>query len=253
MKTPIIQATNIEKNFGQDAVLKGVSLTAYEGQVVTILGSSGSGKSTLLRCLNLLEIPSAGKIEFAGKNIALSKDKKGNAMVSNQQELIALRKNISMVFQQFNLWSHKTIMENVIEAPTIVLKKSRAEASDEAYEILKKVDMHQHIKKYPSQLSGGQKQRIGIARALAMNPKVLLFDEPTSALDPEMVYGILQLMGDIAKENRTMILVTHEIEFAKKISDYVLFLKDGKIAEEGENILTQPQSKEFQHFLSHLI
>ena len=251
--TPIIEVNNIEKSFAKENVLNGVSLRAYKGQVISILGSSGSGKSTLLRCLNLLEIPSSGNITFNGESIELITNKKNITEVKEPQKLIEVRKNISMVFQQFNLWAHKTVLENIIEAPMIVLKRKRNEIIDEAMQLLKKVDMHQHIKKYPSQLSGGQKQRVGIARALAMNPQVLLFDEPTSALDPEMVYGILELMEQLAKEGRTMILVTHEIEFAKRVSDFTLFLKNGKIIEQGENIIEQPQSEDFKHFLSHLI
>lgn len=250
---PILQALDIKKSFAQESILNGVSLQAYSGQVVSILGASGSGKSTFLRCLNLLEIPSSGQIIFQGQEIALSKDKRGNPIVKDTQTLIEVRKQISMVFQQFNLWANKTVLENVIEAPVIVLKKSNKDATEEAYELLAQVGMKQHAKKYPSQLSGGQKQRVGIARALAMNPKILLFDEPTSALDPEMVYGILELMEQLSKQDRTMILVTHEIEFAKRISDYTLFLKNGKILEQGRQIIEKPQSSDFKHFLSHLM
>lgn len=255
MKTdkPVLQAHCISKNFAEENILNGVSLKAYSGEVVSVLGSSGSGKSTFLRCLNLLEIPSAGDIIFDGKPIVFGKDSKGQRIVQDRQALIEMRKSISMVFQQFNLWSHKTVLENVMEAPVIVLKKNHNEAKDEALALLQRVGMNQHVKKYPSQLSGGQKQRVGIARALAMNPKILLFDEPTSALDPEMVYGILELMEQLAHEKRTMILVSHEIEFARRISQYTLFLKDGRIVEQGKDIIDKPQSDDFKYFLSHLM
>ena len=216
----MIKVCNLEKNFGKVNVLKGIDLTISKGEVVVVVGPSGSGKSTFLRCLNLLETPTSGTIEFEGNNLTAKKT-----------NIDKLRQKMGMVFQSFNLFPHKTILQNITLAPMKVNNKSQKEAEEIAFKLLKKIGLEDKALAYPSQLSGGQKQRIAIARALAMEPDVMLFDEPTSALDPEMVGEVLNVMKDLAKEGMTMIVVTHEMGFAKEVGDRVLFMDEGKVKE----------------------
>lgn len=247
-----ISITDLHKSFGDIDVLKGVSLTAQQGDVVSILGSSGSGKSTLLRCINLLEIPTSGQISINGEVLSLKENRHGELESSDPQQIARIRSRLSMVFQSFNLWSHMTILENIIEAPIHVLKKPKQQARDEAMALLGKVGISEKADAYPGELSGGQQQRVAIARALAMEPKAMLFDEPTSALDPELVNEVLQVMRQLADEGRTMIVVTHEMGFAKEVSDQVIFLHEGKIEEQGDpqQVFNHPSSKRFKQFLS---
>ena len=245
-------AENIRKTFGSLEVLKGVSVTARKGDVIAMLGSSGSGKSTFLRCLNLLEQPDDGKIVVAGEEMQLVKDKHGRLKAADRRQIEHLRTRLGMVFQQFNLWSHMTILDNVIEAPVHVLKVPRKQAIERAQALLEKVGIWQKRDAYPSHLSGGQQQRAAIARALAMEPAVLLFDEPTSALDPELVGEVLRVMRDLAGEGRTMIVVTHEMGFAREVADQVIFLHQGRIEEQGTPaaFFGAPKSQRVQQFLS---
>ena len=247
-----ISITNLHKSFGPFEVLKGVSLTANQGDVVSILGSSGSGKSTLLRCINLLEIPTAGEIRVKGELLALKPSRHGGLEPEDPAQITRIRSRLSMVFQSFNLWSHMTILENIIEAPVHVLKKPKAEAREQAMHLLNKVGISEKADAYPGALSGGQQQRVAIARALAMEPDALLFDEPTSALDPELVNEVLQVMRQLADEGRTMIVVTHEMGFAREVSDQVIFLHEGKIEEQGvpDQVFDHPASERFKQFLS---
>jgi histidine transport system ATP-binding protein len=244
---------DLHKKFGDNEVLKGVSLSAKAGDVISLIGSSGSGKSTFLRCINFLEQPCSGSITLGDESIQVKTDKKGGTRVADPRQLQRIRTKMSMVFQHFNLWAHMTVLENVIEAPVSVLKLSKAEAKDRAMGYLKKVGLPAGVEnKYPSHLSGGQQQRVAIARALAMEPEIMLFDEPTSALDPELVGEVLKVMQALAEEGRTMIVVTHEMGFARNVSNHVVFLHQGKIEEEGvpEMVLTEPKSVRLQQFLS---
>lgn len=243
---------NVHKKFGRLEVLKGVSLTARKGDIIAILGSSGSGKSTLLRCINLLEIPDLGHIVVDGEEIRMKQSPKGASYPADQRQVDRIRSTLGMVFQSFNLWSHMTILENVIEAPIHVLKLPRIEAINRAESLLEKVGIADKRLCYPSQISGGQQQRAAIARALAMEPKVMLFDEPTSALDPELVGEVLDVICQLAEEGRTMLLVTHEINFAREISNKVIFLHEGRIEEQGNPItlFKQPKSTRLLQFLS---
>jgi octopine/nopaline transport system ATP-binding protein len=218
--TPAVAIRGLRKSFGSLEVLKGVSLSAREGDVVSILGASGSGKSTMLRCINMLEVPDGGDVEIGGETIKLKKGRKGMAP-ADQRQVDRIRSRVAMVFQSFNLWSHLTILENVIEAPVHVQKRPKAECIAEAEELLAKVGIVDKRNQYPSHLSGGQQQRAAIARALAMHPKVMLFDEPTSALDPELVGEVLRVMRALAEEGRTMLVVTHEMGFARDVSNRV--------------------------------
>ena len=220
-----------------------------------MIGSSGSGKSTFLRCLNLLEQPNAGRIVLDGEELALVLDKTGALKVSSQYQLQRLRRNVSMVFQHFNLWAHMTALENVMEAPTHVLKLDRLQALERANAYLQQVGVYHRKDAYPAHLSGGEQQRVAIARALAMEPKVMLFDEPTSALDPELVGEVLRVMRSVAQEGRTMIVVTHEMGFAREVSNHVVFLHQGQIEEQGNpnEILAQPSTPRLQAFLSNSI
>lgn len=247
-----ISISDLHKSFGSIEVLKGVSLTARQGDVVSILGSSGSGKSTLLRCINLLETPTSGQISINGEELKLNQNRYGDLEPVEPQQISRIRSRLSMVFQSFNLWSHMTILENIIEAPVHVLKKSKKQAIDDAMVLLEKVGIAEKADAYPGALSGGQQQRVAIARALAMEPEALLFDEPTSALDPELVNEVLQVMRQLADEGRTMIVVTHEMGFAREVSDHVIFLHEGKIEEQGppDQIFENPQSERFKQFLS---
>jgi arginine/ornithine transport system ATP-binding protein len=247
-----ISITDLHKTFGDHQVLRGVSLKAHQGDVVSILGSSGSGKSTLLRCINLLEIPTSGEISIDGETLELAQNRQGYLEPVNHRQIARVRTSLSMVFQSFNLWSHMTILENIIEAPVHVLKKSSNQAIEEARVLLDKVGISEKADMYPGMLSGGQQQRVAIARALAMEPRAMLFDEPTSALDPELVSEVLQVMRQLAKEGRTMIVVTHEMGFAREVSDQVIFLHEGLIEEQGSpsRVFENPESERFKQFLS---
>lgn len=243
---------NIYKRFGEQEVLKGVSLTAKSGDVISIIGSSGSGKSTFLRCINMLERPNQGSITLDGETIEMQLAKDGMLKVVDPMQLQRMRTRLAMVFQHFNLWAHMTALENVIEAPIQVLKLSRMDAIARAEKYLEKVGMQDYRHVYPANLSGGQQQRVAIARALAMEPQVMLFDEPTSALDPELVGDVLRVMQALAQEGRTMIVVTHEMGFAREVSNHVVFLHQGVIEEEGEpeSVLRSPASERLRQFLS---
>jgi len=245
-------AEDIHKRFGSNEVLKGVSITAHKGDVISMIGSSGSGKSTFLRCLNLLEQPHAGRIVLDGEELALVPGARGALHAQSAEQLKQLRSRVAMVFQHFNLWAHMTALENVIEAPLHVLKLSRAEALERAQAYLQRVGVYHRKDAYPAHLSGGEQQRVAIARALAMEPKVMLFDEPTSALDPELVGEVLKVMRSVAQEGRTMIVVTHEMGFAREVSKQVVFLHQGQIEEQGEpaEVLQRPRSERLRAFLS---
>jgi polar amino acid transport system ATP-binding protein len=247
-----LEIRDLHKSYGSLEVLKGISLQARDGDVISILGSSGSGKSTFLRCINLLESPSAGSIEMAGEELRLKPSKNGALEAADQKQLERMRAGIGFVFQNFNLWPHMTILENIIEAPMHVLKHSKDKATARAEELLKKVGLFEKRHSYPSQLSGGQQQRIAIARTLAMDPQVLLFDEPTSALDPELVNEVLSVMRDLASEGRTMLIVTHEMRFARDVSTQVVFLHQGQVEEIGppEQVFGNPTSERCREFLS---
>ncbi|MFC3024512.1 histidine ABC transporter ATP-binding protein HisP [Vibrio zhugei] len=253
MTTSKLAVTDLHKKYGSHEVLKGISLEAKAGDVISIIGSSGSGKSTFLRCLNFLEKPSSGSIYINGNEIAMKKDANGELNVLNKKELQKMRTQLTMVFQHFNLWEHMTVLENVIAAPVNVLKMSKPAAIERAKAYLQEVGIDERAHdQYPAQLSGGQQQRVSIARALTMEPEVLLFDEPTSALDPELVGEVLKIMQKLAEEGKTMVVVTHEMGFARHVSNHVVFLHQGKIEEQGapQDVLENPQSERLQQFLS---
>ena len=252
-KIPTLVVENLHKSFGNVEVLKGVSATANKGDVISMLGSSGSGKSTFLRCLNLLETPNSGRVTVSGETIAMTTNRAGEPVPVDIKQVERIRSKLSMVFQSFNLWSHMTVIENVIEAPIHVLGKSRVEAIGHAESLLEKVGIYPQKDYYPAHMSGGQQQRAAIARALAMDPEVMLFDEPTSALDPELVGEVLKVMRDLADEGRTMIVVTHEMGFARDVCNEVIFLHEGKIEEQGcpSDVFTHPKSERFRQFLSN--
>ncbi|GAB3680428.1 ABC transporter ATP-binding protein [Salinisphaera aquimarina] len=242
---------NLHKRFGSNEVLKGLSLTAHQGDVITMIGASGSGKSTFLRCMNLLEQPDAGDITVHGEPIAFTQ-KRGKRVPADWKQVERIRARLSMVFQNFNLWAHMTLIDNVIEAPTHVLKQPRKQAREQGMALLDRVGLSSHADHFPAQLSGGQKQRGAIARALAMEPEVMLFDEPTSALDPELVGDVLKVMRGLAEEGRTMVVVTHEMDFAREVSSQVIFLHDGRVEEAGKphEILANPNTERLQQFLA---
>jgi len=242
---------DLHKSFGALEVLKGVSLAACEGEVVSILGSSGSGKSTMLRCINLLETPDHGTIQVGQQTLSFERSRDKRAAV-DRRRVERLRRDAAMVFQSFNLWSHMTVLENVVAAPIHVLKRPRAQCVAEAEALLAKVGIADRRHYYPAHLSGGQQQRAAIARALAMQPKVLLFDEPTSSLDPELVGEVLRVMRSLADEGRTMLVVTHEMAFARDVSSQVLFLHRGRIDEEGppDEVFSRPKSERLRQFLA---
>ena len=248
---PVLKVDDLHKSFGQIEVLRGISFEAYEQHVISILGSSGSGKSTLLRCINLLETPSSGKVYVFGELIKMRELRSGRRQPWDRKQVERIRSKLAMVFQQFNLWAHMTVIQNVIEAPIHVLKMSKKEAIDQAEQLLHRVGMYEHKDYYPAHLSGGQQQRAAIARALAMMPEILMFDEPTSALDPELVGEVLKVMRSLAEEGRTMLVVTHEMGFAREVSSRVLFLHEGKVEEDGipEQVFTNPESERFRQFL----
>ncbi len=250
-----LQAEGIVKRFGANEVLSGVSVQAARGDVISMIGASGSGKSTFLRCLNLLEQPNAGRIVVAGEELKLVPDKSGALKAAEPAQLQRLRSKVSMVFQHFNLWAHMTALENVIEAPTQVLGVPKAEAIERAERYLQRVGVAHRKNAYPAHLSGGEQQRVAIARALAMEPTVMLFDEPTSALDPELVGEVLRVMRALAEEGRTMIVVTHEMSFAREVSNHVVFLHKGRIEEQGHphEVLARPKSERLQAFLANTL
>jgi len=249
---PALEIRNLHKRYGDLEVLKGISLTARDGDVISILSSSGSGKSTFLRCINLLENPNEGEILVAGEQLKLKRDKQGDLIAADGKQLNRVRSELGFVFQNFNLWPHMTILDNIIEAPRRVLGQSKAEATEVAEALLAKVGIADKRHVYPNQLSGGQQQRAAIARTLAMQPKVILFDEPTSALDPEMVQEVLAVIRSLAEEGRTMLLVTHEMNFAKQVSSEVVFLHQGLVEEQGtpEQVFDNPQSARCKQFMS---
>ena len=247
-----LQIEDIHKRFGSNEVLRGVSLSADAGDVIAIIGSSGSGKSTLLRCINMLERPNAGRITVAGEALALVPDKNGELMAQDPKQLQRLRTKLAMVFQHFNLWAHMTVLQNIIEAPVHVLGISRAQAVETARKYLQRVDLQGMEDRYPAHMSGGQQQRVAIARALAVEPEVMLFDEPTSALDPELVTEVLRVMQTLAQEGRTMLVVTHEMGFAREVANQLIFLHKGQIEEQGlpREVLANPKSERLAQFLS---
>jgi polar amino acid transport system ATP-binding protein len=249
--TPVIEIHDLHKSYGPLEVLKGVSVSAPKGSVISLIGSSGSGKSTLLRCCNLLEDSQSGEILFNGKPVRWT----GEGLArrpSDRDQIRKIRTNLAMVFQQFNLWSHMTILQNVMEAPVQVLGESPALVEPRARALLAKVGIGDKADAFPAQLSGGQQQRAAIARALCMEPEALLFDEPTSALDPELQQEVVKVIKDLAAENRTMILVTHDMRLAADVSSHVIFLHQGRIEEEGapEALFGAPKSERLQQFLS---
>ncbi|WP_010169352.1 aminotransferase class I/II-fold pyridoxal phosphate-dependent enzyme [Pseudomonas sp. PAMC 25886] len=248
----MIEVLDLHKRFGNIEVLKGISLTAHEGEVISLIGASGSGKSTLLRCINMLEVPDQGSIHVDGESIKLNYGRPGAPLVADAKQLVRIRSTLGMVFQNFNLWPHRTVLENLIEAPIQVLRESRAEAIERAEALLDRVGLAAKRNEYPAFLSGGQQQRVAIARALAMRPKVMLFDEPTSALDPELVGEVLRVIRSLAEEGRTMILVTHEMAFARDVSSKVAFLHQGLIEETGspDSVFIDPRSERCRQFVN---
>ncbi len=253
-RQPALVVEQMYKSFGMLEVLKGVSMTAAQGDVIALIGASGSGKSTFLRCINLLEIPNSGRVWVGGELLDVQRDRRGRP-VYDRSQVDRLRTHLGMVFQQFNLWTHMTVLQNVIEAPVHVLGVPKAQAQARAMELLAKVGIAERADYYPAHLSGGQQQRAAIARALAMEPDVLLFDEPTSALDPELVGEVLRVMRQLAEEGRTMVIVTHEMGFAREVADRVIFLHEGRVEEEGPpvQVLGDPASDRCRQFLaSHL-
>lgn len=255
MSEQIIRIVDLHKSFGELHVLKGVNLTVDRGEVISIIGPSGSGKTTLLRCINFLEIPDRGRIYVDGELMGWREGKNGRLVRYKKSNLYRMRSEIGMVFQLFNLWPHKTVLENVSAAPRVVKKISKKEARELAIEGLKQVGLEDKVLQYPSRLSGGQKQRVAIARALAMKPNVMLFDEATSALDPELIGEVLEVMRKLADGGMTMIVVTHEIGFAEDVSDRVIFIDEGIIQEEGtpERIFKNPSNKRTKKFLASFI
>ena len=243
-KKTMVHVENLKKNFGKLEVLKDISVDIAEGEVVVLLGPSGSGKSTLLRCLNQLEVATAGKILVDG-----------NDVTDKHIDINKVRENIGMVFQHFNLFDHKTVLENIMMAPVELKKMTKEEAKEKGMQLLKRVGMDSKADCYPSQISGGQKQRVAIARALAMNPKIMLFDEPTSALDPEMVGEVLAVMKELASEGMTMVVVTHEIGFAREVADRVIFMDDGYIVEQGtpQEVILNPKEPRTIDFLNKVL
>ena len=247
----ILELQQLQKSFGDNQVLKGIDLYANKGDVISIIGSSGSGKSTMLRCINFLETPDSGMIDVCGEVIDCDQVNLKTPDKNLQEQIITVRKKLGMVFQSFNLWSHMNILDNITEAPVHVLGKDKEDAEQVALKLLKQVGIEEKAFDYPVHLSGGQQQRAAIARALAISPEILLFDEPTSSLDPELVDEVLSVMRKLAEEGKTMLVVTHEMEFARKVSNKVIFLHDGLIEEEGhpDTVFTNPQSERCRNFL----
>ena len=249
---PALQVDDIHKSFGSIEVLKGISLTANDQDVISILGSSGSGKSTFLRCINLLEIPTSGSVRVNGELIEMKQQRNGEPAPADRKQVDRIRSKLAMVFQQFNLWSHMTVLQNVYEAPVHVLKVPKKQAKEQAEAVLERVGLIDRKDYYPAHLSGGQQQRAAIARALAMSPDLMLFDEPTSALDPELVGEVLKVMRSLAEDGSTMLVVTHEMGFAREVSNRVMFLHQGKVEEDGlpSEVFDHPKSARFKEFLS---
>ena len=245
---------DIHKSFGNHEVLKGISLTARKGDVISIIGSSGSGKSTFLRCINFLETPDSGRVTVNGEEVAVTRRRDGRSVPLSWRQVERLRTGLGMVFQSFNLWAHLTVLENVIEAPVHVMGVKRAEAVEKAEALLHKVGLYGKKDAYPAFLSGGQQQRAAIARALCVEPAVMLFDEPTSALDPELVGEVLKVIRDLAEEGRTMLLVTHEMRFARDVSSHVMFLHQGRVEEAGPpaQVFGNPASARCREFTGAL-
>jgi ABC-type histidine transport system ATPase subunit len=248
---PLIQIEDLHKSFGPIEVLKGVSMVAREGEVVALIGSSGAGKSTLLRCINMLEVPDQGTVTVAGEEIVLA-GRPPHRHVADERQIRRIRSGLGMVFQSFNLWSHMSVIDNVMEAPLHVQKRDRSEVRAEALEMLDKVGILDKADAYPAELSGGQQQRAAIARALCINPQLMLFDEPTSALDPELEVEVLRVIKLLADEGRTMILVTHDMNFARTIADRAIFLHLGLVEEEGtvDEVFGATRSTRLRQFLS---
>lgn len=246
-----IHVWNLHKKFGALEVLKGVSLTARDGDVVAMIGGSGSGKSTFLRCINFLENPTSGVIRINGEDVQMVSDGEGGQYPANRRQIERIRSRLGMVFQNFNLWQHMTLIQNVIEVPVHVLGMKRDEAMAIGEQLLERVGLSAKRDVYPAFLSGGQQQRGAIARALAIQPRVMLFDEPTSALDPELVGEVLKVIGDLAKEGRTMLLVTHEMKFAREVASHVMYLHNGIVEEEGppEELFGSPKSERLKQFI----
>ena len=249
--TPVLEIRNLHKAYGDLEVIKGVDITAHRGDVVSLIGSSGSGKSTILRCANLLEDSQQGEILFKGEPVKW-KGEGHHRHPADPKQVLRIRTNLSMVFQQFNLWSHMTILQNVMEAPLTVLGRDRAEVEEAAHSYLNKVGIADKHDVYPAQLSGGQQQRAAIARALCMEPEALLFDEPTSALNPELEQEVVRVIKALAEEGRTMLIVTHDMKMAHDVSDHVVFLHQGKIEEQGDpaTLFGSPKTERLQGFLS---
>ena len=247
---PVIELKNLHKSYGDLEVLKGISLSAKRGDVTALIGSSGSGKSTLLRCANLLEVPASGDIVFNGEQVKWKKSRKGR-IPADQNQVRKMRSNLSMVFQQFNLWAHLSVLQNITQAPVFVLGKDRTEAEEFAMTLLDKVGIADKADQFPAQLSGGQQQRAAIARALAMEPDAMLFDEPTSALDPELEAEVVQVIKQLAQEGSTMIIVTHDMKLAYEVANHVIFLHDGSIVEQGtpHEVFIKTQSDRLKGFL----
>lgn len=250
----LVLIEGVHKFFGQHHVLKGIDLTVKQGEVSVLIGPSGSGKSTILRCINHLETISAGRVRVNGELIGY-REKGGRLHELHEKEIAQQRSNIGMVFQRFNLFGHKTALENVIEAPVQIKGQDKASAKKRAHELLDRVGLAERANFYPAQLSGGQQQRVAIARALAMDPQLILFDEPTSALDPELVGDVLNVMKDLAKSGMTMIVVTHEIGFAREVGDTLTFMDDGVVVESGDprDVLANPQQERTRAFLSKVL
>jgi ABC-type histidine transport system ATPase subunit len=250
-RVPAVELSDIHKSYAGLEVLRGITLTAHEGEVVALIGSSGSGKSTLLRCINMLEVPDRGTVTVAGETIALTGEPP-HRRVADEAQIHRIRAELGMVFQQFNLWSHMTVLENVMEAPVLVQKRKREDVRAEAMAMLAKVGIADKADAYPALLSGGQQQRAAIARALCINPRVMLFDEPTSALDPELEAEVLRVIRLLAEEGRTMILVTHDMEFAASVAQRAVFLHQGLVEEEGPvgDVFGNTRSERLKQFLN---
>ena len=250
--TSLLEMKHVKKTFGSLEVLKDISIEVNEGEVVAIIGPSGSGKSTFLRCATLLENMDEGTLSYCGDSATLNES--GAAQYVDKKKLHSIRNNFGLVFQNFNLFPHFSVLKNVIDAPINVQKRDKAEVTAEARELLTKVGLENKEDSYPGQLSGGQQQRVAIARALAMNPKMLFFDEPTSALDPEITAGILKLLRELANEKMTMVIVTHEIDFARNVADRVIFMDGGVIVEEGkpQDVIDNPKSERTKAFLQKM-
>ncbi|CAI9405643.1 Glutamine transport ATP-binding protein GlnQ [Aestuariimicrobium sp. T2.26MG-19.2B] len=254
-RDPLVEAINVHKSFHRHHVLKGIDLVVHPGEVVCLLGPSGSGKTTFLRCINMLEDLDGGRIFVDGELMGLEETAPGRLRHLGDQQKAAQRREIGMVFQRFNLFPHKTALENIIEAPMQVKRVSKAQAVAEAERLLDQVGLADKPHHYPSQLSGGQQQRVAIARALAMKPKLMLFDEPTSALDPELVGEVLRVMRELAEQGTTMIVVTHEIAFARDVADRVVFMDDGVVVEEGpaREVISNPRQERTRQFLQRVL